>query len=230
MGLVVVSVLGVFVLVPDALSCFMLLSKEYAYLMSFMKFAVLATFGECLACRITSGCYVRDGFGLLPKFVVWGGLGVVIKVAFVVFSTGTPNVLASLGLSVDAETIQAGSHGMKILIAFSVSVCLNLIFAPVMMTLHKITDLHIHEFRGELIALLRPIDVVGILKRVDWETMFHFVFKITIPFFWIPAHTITFLLPSEFQILFAAVLSIALGLILAIAANKKEYGCCVSRG
>jgi hypothetical protein len=43
------------------------------------------------------------------------------------------------------------------------------------------------------------------------------VFKKTIPFFWIPAHTITFLLPADFRILFAAILGVALGIILAIA-------------
>ena len=45
-----------------------------------------------------------------------------------------------------------------------------------------------------------------------------FVFKKTIPFFWIPAHTITFLLPGQYQVLFAALLGVALGIILSIAA------------
>jgi hypothetical protein len=52
---------------------------------------------------------------------------------------------------------------------------------------------------------------------VQWN----FVFKKTIPLFWFPAHTITFLLPSQFQVLFAALLGVALGVILAIANNKK---------
>jgi len=50
--------------------------------------------------------------------------------------------------------------------------------------------------------------------------MWNFIFKRTIPFFWIPAHTITFLLPPEFRVLFAALLGIALGLILAIGGQK----------
>jgi hypothetical protein len=50
-----------------------------------------------------------------------------------------------------------------------------------------------------------------------------FVFKKTIPLFWFPAHTITFLLPAHLQVLFAAVLSIFLGIILSVAAvlNKN---------
>ncbi|MCX7905011.1 MAG: Mpv17/PMP22 family protein, partial [Caloramator sp.] len=48
-----------------------------------------------------------------------------------------------------------------------------------------------------------------------------FVVLKTIPFFWIPAHTITFLLPSEYRVLMASFLSIALGAILSLAKRKK---------
>jgi hypothetical protein len=47
------------------------------------------------------------------------------------------------------------------------------------------------------------------------------VFKKTIPFFWYPAHTITFLLPSEQRVLFAALLGIALGVLLALKNGKR---------
>ncbi|GAB1473896.1 hypothetical protein MASR2M69_13370 [Bacteroidota bacterium] len=40
-----------------------------------------------------------------------------------------------------------------------------------------------------------------------------FVVGKTIPLFWIPAHTITFLLPDTYKVIFAASLSIVLGLI-----------------
>lgn len=49
----------------------------------------------------------------------------------------------------------------------------------------------------------------------------NFVFKKTIPFFWYPAHTITFLLPGEMRVLFAAILGVVLGVLLAIAARMK---------
>lgn len=45
--------------------------------------------------------------------------------------------------------------------------------------------------------------------------------KKTIPLFWYPAHPVTFLLPSEMCVLFAALLGIVLGVILAIVARKK---------
>ena len=62
----------------------------------------------------------------------------------------------------------------------------------------------------------------GILGRINWNVQWNFVFKKTIPFFWIPAHTITFLLPEDYQVAFAALLGIALGVILSFAAIKGK--------
>jgi hypothetical protein len=47
------------------------------------------------------------------------------------------------------------------------------------------------------------------------------LFLVALVLFWIPAQTITFLLPEEFRALFAAVLGIVLGVLLAIAALKS---------
>ncbi len=110
--------------------------------------------------------------------------------------------------------------GLKLLNAFCISVAMNVIFAPVMMTFHKITDTHIINNGGILSCLTRKIDFAHILRTMNWDVMWNFVFMKTIPFFWIPAHTITFLLPPEFQVLFAALLGIALGLILSFASLK----------
>ena len=50
---------------------------------------------------------------------------------------------------------------------------------------------------------------------------FHGTFKLRLPFFWYPAHTITFLLPGEVRVLFAAILGVVLGVLLAVAARMK---------
>ena len=89
---------------------------------------------------------------------------------------------------------------------------------PVFMTLHKITDTQILQYEGKLTALIRPLPMGKILSSLNWNVQWGFVFKKTIPFFWIPAHTITFLLPGQYQVLFAALLGVALGIILSIAA------------
>ena len=95
---------------------------------------------------------------------------------------------------------------------------MNSIFAPVFMTLHKITDIHIQETGGTLRGFFsRPIAFQNILaNKINWNIQWGFIFKKTIPLFWYPAHTITFLLPGNYQVLFAAALGVVLGLILSI--------------
>jgi hypothetical protein len=57
---------------------------------------------------------------------------------------------------------------------------------------------------------------------MNWKVQWNFVFKKTIPIFWIPAQTINFCFAPQYRILNAAILSIVLGVILAIANMKKE--------
>jgi len=45
---------------------------------------------------------------------------------------------------------------------------------------------------------------------------------LTLIWFWIPAHTITFALPSDWQITLAAVWSFVLGLILSLFVKKQD--------
>jgi len=197
-------------------------NAEHGMITSFIKFAVLATFGEALGLRIRTGAYNQKGFGLLPRAVVWGILGLTIKLAFVVFSAGMPVFLAYLGLKSAPLAIQGLISWEKVLVAFSISTAMNLIYAPVMMTFHKITDAHIISNGGTVSGLFRPIKFAEIMVNINWRVQWDFVFKKTIPFFWIPAHTITFLLPTDFQVLFAAILGIALGVLLAIASLKGQ--------
>lgn len=191
-------------------------NAQHGLVLSFVKFAVLATLGESLGLRIRQGVYSYKGFGLLPRAIVWGFLGISIKMSFLIFQPGAQNLIAYLGLTTLAPLTS------KVLLAFTASVLMNVIFAPVMMSIHKITDLHIVGTGGTVKGFFSQINVASILQQVDWKVMWGFVFKRTIPFFWIPAHTITFLLPPTFQVLFAAVLGIVLGVILAFAANKTK--------
>ncbi|HUW05022.1 MAG TPA: hypothetical protein VMW01_02065 [Williamwhitmania sp.] len=196
-------------------------NREHGMVMSFIKFAVLATFGEAVGLRIRTGRYNHAGFGLLPRAVVWGGIGLTIKLAFVIFAVGTPAFLAFMGFT-DAPSMMKGALSIsKVEVAFAISAAMNIIYAPVMMTFHKITDSHISANGGRLTSLLKPIQMGSIMQDINWKVQWNFVFKKTIPFFWIPAHTITFLLPAEMQVLFAALLSVALGILLSIASLKS---------
>lgn len=197
-------------------------NKEHGLLMSFIKFAILATLGEVIGLRIKTGQYNYPGFGILPRALVWGVLGITIKLAFIIFTEGTIQFLQFVGINDAASIYKGGFSFQKLFIAFCISVFMNTIYAPVMMTTHKITDTHIMNTGGTLSGLFSIINISAILKNLNWDVQWNFVFKKTIPFFWYPAHTITFMLAAEYQVLFAALLSIALGLILALASLKAS--------
>ena len=189
----------------------------YPMTSSFVKFAILATIGEVIAYRVRMKAWPDRHFGILPKAVAWGVLGIFILFAFKIFSKGVPQLCGSLlPLSSDPGI-------NKVLTAFYISLFMNCIFAPVMMLTHRLIDIKIESGKGKFSSLFTTTPPVNILfSEVVWDKMWGFVFKKTIPFFWIPAHTITFLLPPAWQILFAAVLSIFLGILLAFADNRPE--------
>jgi hypothetical protein len=210
-----------FVISSDIYSWYINFNSGHGFIMAFLKFAILASSGELLGLRIRTGNYFVKGFGIFPRIVVWGILGITIKAAFVIFLAGVPPMLEYLGLQSPIEILAASFSFQKLLIAFSISLFLNLFFSPVLMTLHKISDTHIQNCKGRAVALITRPDIGIILKETDWKMHWGFVIKKTIPLFWIPAHTLTFLLPPEFQILFAALLGIVLGVILAFASVKS---------
>ena len=196
------------------------LNAAHGMWMSFVKFSLLSTLGELIGLRISSGSYYKPGFGILPRALVWGVLGMGINFSFIVFSSGVPAFAAYMGMT-DTAAVMAGPVSLpKVLLALGISAAMNSIFAPVFMTLHKITDIHILSTGGSLKGFFTPIPMGKIMQELNWQVQWGFVFKKSIPLFWIPAHTITFLLPPDSRVLFAALLGVALGVILAVAARK----------
>jgi len=218
----VLLILAVFFVFDSVYAFYTQFNQEHGFITSFIKFAVLATFGEALGLRICKGVYNYPGFGLLPRAIVWGFLGIVIKMAFVIFAVGVPALLQYAGMQQVTEILRGGLSISQVFVAFSISVLANTLFAPVMMVFHKITDTHIVNNGGTIKGLFSAMDVGGIMAGINWHMQWDFVFKKTIPLFWIPAHTITFMLPADLRVLFAAVLGVALGVILAIAALKGQ--------
>jgi len=210
-----------FVVMEDLFRAYYEFNLEHGLLMSFVKFFLLATLGEVIGLRIKTGRYHQMGFGLLPRALVWGFLGITIHAAFTIFAVGTPVFLEKAGFEDASLLLHADLSWRKVLVSFSISTALNLFYAPVMMTFHKITDIHILEHGGSLRGFFRPIPFARIFREINWEVQWNFVFKRTIPLFWIPAQTLTFLLPEEYRVLFAAFLGIVLGVLLAIAALKN---------
>ncbi len=220
-ALLVVLIFLPFVLSEQLYAAYVSFNAEHGMIMSFLKFGILATMGEVLGLRISTGNYYTPTFGVLPRAIVWGFLGMWINMAMVVFSNGVPAFAGYLGVENASAILNGPLSWEKVLMAFAISVTMNTSFAPVFMTLHKISDTHIMNNGGTLRGFLKPIPIGEIIQNLNWRVQWGFVFKKTIPFFWFPAHTITFLLPGEMRVLFAALLGVLLGVILSIAARKK---------
>lgn len=208
------SLVAAFLVVPQTHRIFVDLTKDYPYVMGFLKVALLATLGELLAIRIVQGKWVRP-VGLWPKAVIWGGIGMSFVVVFEIFATGVSSLLE--------KGLLPGFSGKLAVLSFALwtSTCMNFIFAPTMMAFHRITDTYLELGNGKFSAFAR-VPLARVMQGIDWNNMVGFVFLKTLPIFWVPAHTITFLLPPEYRVLTAAFLSIALGAILAFAKGKKS--------
>lgn len=173
------------------------LTTEHPYLMGFAKFAFLATFGECLKTRIAAGHWLPSQ--LILRFLIWGLFGLWITAAFPFGDAGMRGMTAA-NLWPEAPA------------AFWKSMWINLIigYAFFMMFVHYWTDNMLVEGRQW------PWEVLGKPGTAHWGKI---VF-IALLVFWIPAHTVTFMLAPHWRILFAAYLGIALGLILSFAARR----------
>lgn len=215
---VVVAMVLPFVLSSELFSQYKEVNATHPLLMAFLKFGVLATIGEMIGLRIKTGSYTERGFGAWSRFVVWGVLGVWIAIAMKCFSVGAPVIAELIGFDGVVEAMKGDLSWQKVVGSLSISLMMNSLFAPIFMTIHRITDTHIMNHDGSIRSLVTPIPFGKYLSQLNWKVQWEFVIKKTIPFFWLPAHTITFLLPVDYQVLFAALLGVALGVILSVAA------------
>ncbi len=170
--------------------------NEYKLLGGFIKFFLLATIGDFVGLRL------REKEWKIPnriflKAIVWGIIGVAIVMMFTIFPTGVAQLQADGILPFAGNTF---AH------ALFTSIFMNIIFAPTMMFFHRISDR----------VLDTTVGLTDAINGIDWNQFVHTVLFKTIPLFWIPAHTITFLIPKEYQVILAAILGIFLGLLLSI--------------
>lgn len=204
----VLGIIALIVINPVTHQAFVHFTKTHPYIAAFIKFGILATMGEWVAVRINSKRWIIPD-GVIYRTLIWGFLGIVITLMFQVFLAGVTEGISN-------GYLPGGNS--KFAAAFFISCIMNLTFAPVFMAFHRYTDTYIDlRYDGR-----KNIAVSEVVSKIDWNGFVSFVLIKTIPFFWIPAHTITFLLPSEYRVLFAAVLSLALGIILAFGKRKQN--------
>jgi len=207
--LILAAVLAVF-LAPQTRPLYEAINGEHPYAAGFVKYFILASMGELLAYRLSNGLWEKTK-GFFMKAFVWGFIGVVITFMFKVFPYG-------IRAMIDNGYIpNAGGAMGGFLFALYTSIVANVAFGSVFMAFHRISDAKI-----EAIVDKRPMEITEVIRSIDWAEFIRFVVGKTIPYFWIPALTVTFLISENYRILFAAMLSIALGVILTFAKNKKQ--------
>ena len=194
-------------ILPATREVFEKLSAEHPYIMGFIKFALLATAGELIAIKMASGKFAKPVY-LVARIVIWGLIGIWITYMMKMFFIGS-GALMSAGL-LPGGKLADGNFWKTLIRAFATSATMNLTFGPTFMAVHKCSDtyLALRAQCGKGVKLGQVIDAV------DWKRFVSFTIFKTVPIFWIPAHTVTFLLPSEYQVMLAALLSVALGIIL----------------
>ncbi|OQY38998.1 MAG: hypothetical protein B6226_02795 [Candidatus Cloacimonetes bacterium 4572_65] len=168
--------------------------KNYTILSAIIHFAILGTFGEVISKWVINKSmkYPFDGLSTIKKMMIWAFLGVCIKYAFKGFAYGFVPALIENGMlpNVDHDSF---------LFAFFVSAFMNAQFGLLLVMLHRLLD----NFAA---------------GRSNWKNIHKSILSLV--WFWIPAHTVTFLLPVEMRVVVAALWSLVLGLILGFF-NRK---------
>lgn len=163
---------------------------EYPLFSAAIQFGILGTLGETLSISLQKKRAALPGtiIQTLLKILAWALLGLIIKYGF----TGMKGFTRAL---LDHNLLpQLFAEGVGW--ALAVSVLTNLFFGPQMMFFHRLED--------NLIAW--KWNLQGLTKA--WWTLL---------WFWIPAHTVTFSLPTEYQIGLAALWSVVLGFTLGMS-------------
>jgi hypothetical protein len=206
---VCVSILSfvIILLIPTTREWFKGLSGGHPYIMGFIKFALLATAGELIAAFIKTG-KITVPCKIIWRFVIWGVIGVWISFMMTVYKFAAAYMMTEGKLP---------GVGITPLFALFTSVLMNTSFGPTFMAVHKISDKML-----EMSANKEKLSLKNAVLGVEWANFVSFTILKTVPFFWIPAHFVTFLLPGEYQVIMAAALSIALGVILSVGGRKKS--------
>jgi len=202
-GVIIVTLGLIFIVTRDF---FLNFASDYKIIGGFVKFFFLATVGDFIALRIKSKEWKIPKY-IFVKAIIWGLIGISIVLMFIIYPYGIEALQ-------DKKILPFG--GSTFFFALFVSILMNYTFAPTMMAFHRVTETYLNmRVTDKAITITKATD------SIDWTQFIKFTIFKSIPLFWVPAHTITFLLPEEYRIIFAAVLGIFLGLILGLFSNKK---------
>ena len=129
----IILVIIFLIISPYTNSIFINITMNYPYILAFIKFMILATMGEILAIRIKKNFWEKP-IGVFYRAVIWGFFGILITIAFNIFSNGI------IACQFKGYILGDQSH---LAFAFFTATFMNLFFAPVFMAMHKCTDSYI---------------------------------------------------------------------------------------
>ncbi|HOY84728.1 MAG: hypothetical protein PHG32_03405 [Candidatus Cloacimonetes bacterium] len=161
--------------------------KAYPLLSAMIQFAILGTLGELI-----SKWVIRKSFRYPFSFAL------TLWKMFVWALLGVAIKYAFQGFTGFVEHLEAHSYLPplgKFGKAFAISVCMNLQFGLFLVIVHRLLD-----NLGE--------------RKQNWKGIHKSMLALL--WFWIPAHTVTFLQTPDLRVGLAALWSLALGLILGI--------------
>jgi hypothetical protein len=192
-------------IIPGTRELFVMTTRAHPYLMGMAKFLLLGTMGELLSWKVVSGKWRLLGVRLWQRALVWAVIGIMMTLAFPLFSGGVDGLLAQGYLP---------GLGVAWLTAFWKSFFFQAVFGFPFMTFHRITDTLIEKNK-----LFSSWPLIETYRNIDWDNMFRIVGG-SIVWFWLPVQSVNFMLPPEFRVVVAALLAIMLGLILGFAKRK----------
>ena len=163
------GLLAVFTVLFCVTGGFAKVNTAYPYLAGFAQFAVYATAGELLSGRLLEGTW-QINRATWFKSLSWGIGGVLVTLAFTVFSQGTRQAMAA-GL--------LPGYGNALAQAFFTSFTNNLFFAPIHSALMRVCGNYaeIRFLAGQHITPRQAVD------SVDWGELIDFTLFKTIPLF-----------------------------------------------
>ena len=159
--------------------------KAYPIITAMIQFAILGTLGDTIAKWIIKG----------KVFAPYNFLTLILKmVEWAILAVCIKYAFVGFHGFVDGLV----EHGMfpelnKLGYSFAISATMNLQFGPFLVIMHRLLD-----------------NIVA--REKNWANINKGMLSLL--WFWIPAHTVTFILDKPFQIGLAAVWSVVLGIIL----------------
>ncbi len=185
-------------------------TKAHPFIMGFIKLFFLGTLGEFIKFRIAKGTVELDK--VLQRAIVWGIWGLWFALAFPAFA-GAVTALVQADPQIWPGRIGTEENplalGERIWLAFSMSLWINVL------GMYALGMMVSHEYFNRLIATnWKSWSLTAFADNSQPRFVLAFLPKTLL--FWIPAHTFTFAMPSEWRVFIAALLAIVLGFFLSV--------------